>query len=99
MVSIPASLVFGPMSRPAPGDIGLVVAVAVLSSVVPTASELIALSAIPAVVFAVLMSLAPPMAALAGLLVLGQSLSLVQWLAMVLVVTACGGAVLTPRRP
>ncbi|MEU1329429.1 hypothetical protein [Streptomyces sp. NPDC005865] len=44
------------------------------------------------VVFSVLMSLAPPAAALAGLLVLGQALTHIQWLAMVLVVLACGGS-------
>jgi inner membrane transporter RhtA len=97
--SVPVSLAFGHVTLPEPGDIGLVVAVAVLSSVVPTASELMALRAISPVVFSVLMSLAPPAAALAGLLVLGQSLSLVQWLALVLVVIACGGAVLTSGKP
>lgn len=94
--SVPAGLAFGRVTVPEPGDIGLVVAVAVLSSVVPTASELIALRTLPPVVFSVLMSLAPPAAALAGLLVLGQALTHVQWLAMALVVLACGGALLTP---
>ncbi|MEU7576348.1 EamA family transporter [Streptomyces sp. NPDC041068] len=94
--SIPVSLVAGRVTLPEAGDAGLVVAVAVLSSVVPTASELIALRTIPPVVFSVLMSLAPPAAALAGLIVLGQSLTLLQWLAMALVVVACGGALLTP---
>ncbi|MEU2420833.1 EamA family transporter [Streptomyces sp. NPDC007851] len=97
--SLPVSLVFGRITLPAPGDVGLVLAVAGLSSVVPTASELIALRAIPTAVFSVLMSLAPPVAAVAGLLVLGQSLSLVQWLATALVVVACAGAVLTSGRP
>ncbi len=95
-VSVPVGSVFGRVTLPEAGDIWLVVAVAVLSSVVPTASELIALRTIPPVVFSVLMSLAPPAAALAGLLVLGQSLSSLQWLAMALVVVACGGALLTP---
>ncbi|MFJ2766410.1 EamA family transporter [Streptomyces sp. NPDC087300] len=96
--SVPVSLAFGRVTLPEPGDVGLVLAVAVLSSVVPTAAELIALRTIAPVVFSVLMSLAPPAAALAGLLVLGQSLGLVQWLAMALVVVACGGALLTSRQ-
>ncbi len=94
--SVPVGLLFGRVTLPEPGDVWLVLAVAVLSSVVPTASELIALRTIGPVVFSVLMSLAPPAAALAGLLVLDQSLTLLQWLAMVLVVIACGGALLTP---
>jgi inner membrane transporter RhtA len=50
------------------------VGVALLSSVVPYSLETEALRRIPANVFGVLMSLEPAIAALAGLLVLGQSL-------------------------
>ncbi|MEU1329428.1 hypothetical protein [Streptomyces sp. NPDC005865] len=45
--SVPVGLAFGRVTFRQPGDIGLVVAVAVLSSVVPTASELIALCTLP----------------------------------------------------
>jgi len=66
--------------------------VALLSSVVPYSVELEALRRIPPRVFGVLMSLEPAVAALCGLVVLGQRLGLVQWLAICLVVGASVGA-------
>jgi inner membrane transporter RhtA len=67
-------------------------AVALASSVVPYSLELEALRRLPARVFGVLMSLEPAVAALAGLVVLGQGLSLRDWLAIALVVVASAGA-------
>lgn len=66
--------------------------VALLSSVVPYSVELEALRRIPPPVFGVLMSLEPAVAALCGLLVLGQALHPVQWIAVCLVVAASVGA-------
>jgi inner membrane transporter RhtA len=71
--------------------------VALLSSVIPYSLELEALRKIPPKVFGVLMSLEPAVAALVGLLVLGESLAPVQWLAVLLVVTASAGATRTAR--
>ncbi len=71
-------------------------AVALLSSVVPYALELTALRALASRVFGVLMSLEPAAAALAGLLVLGQVLTPVQFLAVALVVVASVGAARSP---
>jgi len=70
----------------------LVAGVAVLSSVVPYSLELEALRRLPAAVFGVLMSLEPAVAALAGLVVLGQGLALAQVLAIACVVAASAGA-------
>ncbi|WP_306362552.1 DMT family transporter [Nocardia sp. CC227C] len=74
-------------------------AVAMLSSVVPYSVELEALRKIPARVFGVLMSLEPAVAALAGLLVLGQVLNFGQWAGVVCVVTASAGATRTAAEP
>jgi inner membrane transporter RhtA len=71
--------------------------VALLSSVVPYSVELEALRTIPPRVFGVLMSLEPAVAALAGLVVLSQSLHPVQWIAVCLVVGASVGATRTNR--
>jgi len=65
--------------------------VAVLSSVVPYSLELVALRSMPTKVLGVLMSLEPAAAALAGLLLLGERLGLVQWLAIGCVVAASAG--------
>ncbi|SMG29982.1 inner membrane transporter RhtA [Agreia pratensis] len=68
-------------------------AVAILSSTIPYALELFALRRIPSSTFAILMSLAPAIAALAGVVLLAQHISLVGVLAIALVVTASIGAV------
>ncbi|WUB63693.1 EamA family transporter [Streptomyces sp. NBC_00582] len=78
-----------------PVTLGLGAAVALLSSVLPYTLELLALRRLPASTFAILMSLEPAIAATAGLLVLGQSLSLPEAAAIALVVAASLGAVRT----
>jgi inner membrane transporter RhtA len=67
-------------------------AVAVASSVIPYSLELEALRRLPARVFGVLMSLEPAVAALAGLVVLGQELGAREWGAIALVIVASAGA-------
>lgn len=62
--------------------------VALLSSVLPYSLELLALRRLSAKVFGILLSLEPAVAALAGLLVLGQRLSLEQLVGMAMVVGA-----------
>ena len=69
--------------------------IAVLSSVIPFSLELEILRHLSARVFGVLMSLEPAVAALCGLVVLGQRLGLAQWLAICLVVGASVGATRT----
>jgi inner membrane transporter RhtA len=70
-----------------------------LSSVVPYSLELEALRRIRPAVFGVLMSVEPAMAALAGLVVIGQGLSVVDVAAIALVVTASAGATWGSRGP
>jgi inner membrane transporter RhtA len=67
-------------------------AIGVLSSVVPYWLELEVLRRIPARVFGVWMSLEPAVAALIGLVMLGQRLSAVEWFAIGCVIVACAGA-------
>ncbi|QFU94373.1 DMT family transporter [Amycolatopsis sp. YIM 10] len=75
--------------------IGLMVAL--LSSVIPYSLELEALRKIPPRVFGILMSLEPAVAAVAGLIVLGEALHLPQWLAICCVVAASIGATRSAR--
>jgi inner membrane transporter RhtA len=74
------------------------VLVGVLSSLIPYSLDLLALRTLRAHTFAVLMSLEPAAAALAGLLVLGELLTLWQWTAVALVVLASLGANWSSRR-
>ncbi|WSL57946.1 EamA family transporter [Streptomyces sp. NBC_01725] len=76
-----------------PSTIGLGLAVALMSSVLPYTLELLALRRLPASTFAILMSGEPALAAMAGFLVLHQGLSLTDALAIALVIMASVGAV------
>jgi inner membrane transporter RhtA len=67
-------------------------AIGILSSVIPYRLELEALRRMPMRLFGVWMSLEPAVAALIGLALLGQQLSLVEWLAIGCVMIACAGA-------
>lgn len=69
--------------------------VGLLSSVVPYSCELVALRSISAATFGILMSLEPAAAALAALAVVGEELSLLQWLAVGCVVAASIGVTRT----
>src|SRR5919201_3257320 len=82
-----------------PGLLAAGFAVALLSSVVPYSLEVEALRRIRPNVFGVLMSLEPAVAAIAGLILLSQSLSAVDVVAIALVVTASAGATLGARGP
>lgn len=73
--------------------------IAILSSVLPYSLELLALRRLSATVFGILLSLEPAVAALAGLVVLGQVLSGVQLLGMSLVVVASVLVLGYARRP
>ena len=73
-------------------------AVALASSVIPYSLDLEALRRLPASLFGVLMSLEPAVAALAGLIVLGQELGAREWVAIALVVIASAGATAVPAR-
>jgi inner membrane transporter RhtA len=91
LITPPAVLAGGrAMFRPAVLAIGA--AVGILSSVIPYRLELEALRRMPTRLFGVWMSLEPAVAALIGLVMLGQHLSAVEWLAIGCVMIACAGA-------
>ncbi|KIO48259.1 threonine transporter [Nitrosospira sp. NpAV] len=75
--------------------------VALLSSMIPYILEMKALGRLSSRTFGVIISSAPAIGALAGYLVLGERLTLVQWLAVAAMITASAGCALTavPARP
>jgi inner membrane transporter RhtA len=83
--------------RPELLAIGL--AVSVLSTVIPFTLETESLRRMPTAVFGVLMSLEPAVAAVAGLIVLGQRLAARELVAIGLVVAASAGATRYARPP
>jgi inner membrane transporter RhtA len=80
-----------------PSLILVVLAVALLSTIVPYGLDLSALRRLPTRVFGVLMSLQPAAAALAGLVVLGQQLGAREVVALVMVSGASAGVTLSRR--
>lgn len=74
-------------------------AIGLVTSAAPYAFEYVALRRLPTRTYGVLASLGPALAALAGFLVLDQSLALVQLAAMAMVSVASVGVVRTAQRP
>jgi inner membrane transporter RhtA len=72
--------------------------VGLLSSVIPYSCELTALRTIRPSVFGILMSLEPAAAALAGIVVVHEFISTLQWLAVACVIAASVGATRTESR-
>jgi inner membrane transporter RhtA len=92
LVALPAGIVEGGGHLLEPRSLALGAAVGILSSAIPYSFENEALRRIAPAVFGVLMSLEPGMAALAGLIVLGQGLSTRAVAGIGLVVCASIGA-------
>jgi inner membrane transporter RhtA len=78
--------------------LGYAAAAGVLSSAVPFLADLLALRRVPARFFGLFMSVNPVLAALVGLVVLGQSLGWAEWLAIATIVSANTVSVLTADR-
>jgi inner membrane transporter RhtA len=80
-----------------PSVLGKGAAIAVLSSAIPYSLELAALRRLKAAVFGVLMSMEPAMAALCGLIFVGQHLQAHEWIAVGAVMIASIGATIATR--
>lgn len=74
------------------------VALAVLASALPFTLEMIALRNLSALSFGTLMSLEPAIAALSGLVFLGETLLWTQWLALATIISASVGCTVTSQR-
>jgi len=72
-------------------------AVAVLSTALPYSLEMIALTRLPTRIFGTLMSMEPALAALSGMVFLGESLTFTQTLALCSIIAASMGSTLTMR--
>jgi inner membrane transporter RhtA len=92
LVLVPVGVAGGGAHLARPGLLAMGLLVAVLSSAIPYSLELEALRRLQKGTFGVLMSLEPAVAALVGLVVLGQDLSATEVVAIALVVAASAGA-------
>jgi inner membrane transporter RhtA len=99
MASVVATVLLAPLAIPAGGSdlldptiLLLGAVVGLLSSVIPYSADTVALRSIRPDVFSILMSLEPAAAALAGMLILQEFLSPLQWVAVAAVTAASIGA-------
>ena len=72
-------------------------AVAILSTALPYSLEMIALTRLPTRIFGTLMSMEPALAAISGMIFLGETLTLVQTLALCSIIAESMGSTLTMR--
>jgi inner membrane transporter RhtA len=91
----PPAVISGGGALLRPGVLATGAGIGLLSSVIPYRLELETLRRIPARVFGIWMSLEPAVAALAGLIILGEVLAPREWVAVGCVVVACAGTALT----
>jgi inner membrane transporter RhtA len=99
VVIVPAGVTAGRGALLHPGILATGLAIGLLSSIIPYTLELEALRRIPARVFGIWMSLEPAVAALVGLVMLGEALAVSEWAAIVCVMIACAGAARGSARP
>jgi len=92
VVIVPVGVTAGRGALLRPGILATGLAIGLLSSIIPYTLELEALRRIPARVFGIWMSLEPAVAALVGLVMLGEALAVSEWAAIVCVMAACAGA-------
>jgi inner membrane transporter RhtA len=98
ITAVPIAAAVGRFTHLTAGRFAVGVGVALLSSAIPYTLEMIALKAIPARTFGILMSVEPAVAAFAGLIFLHEVLTPPQWLAVALVIAASTGSTLTSLR-
>ena len=98
ITAVPIAAAVGGFTHLTAGRFAAGLGVALLSSAIPYTLEMIALKAIPARTFGILMSVEPALAAFAGLIFLHEVLTPPQWLAVALVIAASTGSTLTSRR-
>jgi inner membrane transporter RhtA len=95
LMIVPIGYVHSGAALFAPAILPLALGVAVLSSALPYTLEMFAMPRIPTRTFGILMSLNPALGAVAGLIILGEMLSLVQWAAITSIVAASAGSAAT----
>ncbi|WP_312952459.1 threonine/homoserine exporter RhtA [Superficieibacter sp.] len=105
MGSLIAALIFVPLGILQSGEalwhwsvLPLGLAIAVLSTALPYSLEMIALTRLPTRTFGTLMSMEPALAAISGIIFLGETLTFTQSLALGAIIAASMGSTLTLRR-
>ncbi len=99
LVVVPVGVVHAGAALLSPTVLLIGLAVAVVSSAIPISLEMMALKRLPQEAFGIMISMEPAVAAVLAMGLLGEHLSLVQWLAIGCIVAASMGSALTAHKP
>jgi inner membrane transporter RhtA len=99
LLAIPFGVAHAGSALLSPALMPYALGVAILSSALPYSLEMVALTRLPARTFSTLLSLEPAVAAMAGVALLGERLSTLQWLAIGAIIVASAGTALSVQRP
>lgn len=99
LLAIPFGVAHAGTALLSPSLLPYALAVALLSTALPYSLEMTALTRLPARTFSTLLSLEPAIAALAGVVLLGEHLGALQWLAIAAIIVAAAGTALSVSRP
>jgi inner membrane transporter RhtA len=98
LITVPVGLIHAGGAMFAWTSLGVALGVALFSSAIPYSLDMVALRRLPARTFGILMSLEPAVAALSGLILLGEGLSLRQQFAIGCVMIASLGSTSSARK-
>jgi inner membrane transporter RhtA len=96
--TLPIGMVSAGLAMWSPSILLYGLGIGILASAIPYSLEMVALKAMPAKTFGLMMSLEPAVAALLGLVILHELLTPLQWLAVALVIVASAGSSLMTKR-
>ena len=96
---VPVGVVHAGAALLSPTVLLIGVAVAAVSSAIPISLEMMALKRLPKEAFGIMISMEPAVAALVAMALLGEHLSVVQWLAIGCIMAASMGSAMTAARP
>jgi len=99
LLALPFGIAHAGSALLTPALLPFALGVAVLSSALPYSLEIFALTVLPARTFSTLLSVEPAIAAVAGVALLDERLSVLQWLAIVAIIVAAAGTALSVRKP
>lgn len=98
MITVPIGLFHAGSAMFAWSSLGIALGVALTSSAIPYSMDMVALKRLPARTFSILMSLEPAVAALSGLILLGEGLTTRQMIAIACVMVASLGSTSSARK-
>lgn len=98
VVVVPVGVAHAGAALWSPMVLGVGLVVAVMSSAIPISLEMMALKRLPKQAFGIMLSMEPAVAALLAMALLDEYLSISQWLAIGLIVSASMGTAITAGR-